>query len=559
MIDKKRGVELAHEFRGQYSGTKHLHFVVEDQPHKVYGEAGKNALKDIKGAYHAQKGIITLFSDNAKNEQDFIQTMRHEALGHYALNTLQPQEKAALLQSISSSRQNPEMIHEWAKVDKHYPELSESKKAEEIYAFAAEKQYLPEIVPPSMRGGYQFDAKPINEQQLRILTKAISKGIEHNERPQQTFPQLDDAQFQKKSFVKKDSSPKKPFHEQVAEKLIQQLKEGTAPWQIPWNKNNSLPYNASTGAEYKGGNSLWLNMQNRADPRWMTYKQAQDNNAQVRKGEKGTVIQYWKFHEEKIKKDANNKPVKDSQGKTIKTSVKLESPKVFSATVFNAEQIEGLPELKKPELKWKPNERAEKILANSGVKFEHQLQNRAYYNIDTDSIHLPSKEQFPNQERYYTTALHELAHATGAPHRLSRDMSGDKNSESYAREELRADIASHLVAKEVGVPNDSQQNTAYVKHWIKLLKDDPKEILRACRDAEKAFKLILSYEKEKAITTSGNELTYTPSLKKAEEFADNFKNIGDKERFLNAVQERLNQKPTLDEKSAIKTEEEAER
>lgn len=104
---------------------------------------------------------------------------------------------------------------------------------------------------------------------------------------------------------------KKPFHEVVAERLIQQLKQGTAPWQRPWEPgepNGFIPRNPITGKRYKGVNAIALMAQDYRDPRWMTYRQAEAANAQVRKGEKGSAIQYWKFTEEQIKKDEQGKP-----------------------------------------------------------------------------------------------------------------------------------------------------------------------------------------------------------------------------------------------------------
>ena len=217
---------------------------------------------------------------------------------------------------------------------------------------------------------------------------------------------------------------KKPFHETVAEKLIEQLEQGTAPWQKPWNPGESgsfLPYNPVTGNRYKGINSLHLLSQDRDDQRWMTYKQAAEVGAQVRKGEKSTGIQYWKFTEEHIKKDDDGKPVLDGEGNPVKMVVKLERPRAFFATVFNAEQIDGLPPLQKKEQTWNPIERAEGILTASGAHSSHG-GNRAFYRPTTDSIHLPDKSQFPNAENYYATALHELGHWTGHEDRLDRDL-----------------------------------------------------------------------------------------------------------------------------------------
>ncbi|CAB0819522.1 DNA primase TraC [Corynebacterium diphtheriae] len=180
-------------------------------------------------------------------------------------------------------------------------------------------------------------------------------------------------------------SKKKPFHEVVAEKLIEQLKAGTAPWQKPWQPgvpNAMMPMNPTSGKRYRGINAIHLMSQGYDDPRWMTYKQAQAAGAQVQKGEKGTQVQYWKFTEEQDKVDEQGRPIRDAEGKTQKVSVELERPRVFFATVFNAQQIEGLPPLElKPqqENEWEAIERAEHILQASGAKITHAPGDRAFY------------------------------------------------------------------------------------------------------------------------------------------------------------------------------------
>jgi hypothetical protein len=197
---------------------------------------------------------------------------------------------------------------------------------------------------------------------------------------------------------------KKPFHEVVAEKLIAQLEQGTAPWQRPWNPDEAggfLPYNPLTGKRYKGINTLNLLSEDRNDNRWMTYKQAGELGGQVREGEKSTGVQYWKFTDEQIKRDDNGNPVLDGEGKPVKVVVKLERPRVFFASVFNAEQIDGLPPLEKKEVTWNPIERAENILAASRADIHHNGGSRAFYRPSTDSIHLPEKGQFPTAENYY--------------------------------------------------------------------------------------------------------------------------------------------------------------
>lgn len=295
---------------------------------------------------------------------------------------------------------------------------------------------------------------------------------------------------------------RKLFHETVAEKLIEQLEKGTAPWQRPWEPGEPgmyLPVNAETGKRYRGINAIHLMAQDRDDSRWMTYRQAQTAGYQVRRGEQGTRIQFWKFTEEKNKLDAEGNPVLDAEGKPVKEEITLERPRGFSATVFNAEQIEGMPPIERKPAAWDPIERAEKILEASGASISHNGGARAFYRLGTDTIHLPAKGQFPDNRGYYATALHELGHWTGHESRLGRDLSHPFGSEGYAREELRAEIASMLVGDELGIGHDPGQHAAYVASWIKVLQDDPVEVFRAAAAAEKIQDYVLDLEQQRTL------------------------------------------------------------
>ncbi|CND38484.1 conjugal transfer protein TraC [Salmonella enterica subsp. enterica serovar Dublin] len=349
-----------------------------------------------------------------------------------------------------------------------------------------------------------------------------------------------------------DDKEKKPFYEEIADRLIKQLEEGTAPWQKPWEPGSSrMPHNPVSGTRYKGANALWLAMQQRTDPRWMTYKQAQSVNAQVQKGEKGTLVQYWKFTDTIPKLDDKGKPVLDDNGKKKMITVKLDRPKVFSAVVFNAEQIQGLPplEVKATKPDWERHERAENILQSMSVPIKHDQADGAFYRPSTDSIHLPERSQFPSADNYYATALHEAGHSTGHKSRLDRDLTGRFGSESYAKEELRAEIASLMIGDELQIGHDPGQHAAYVKSWVKVLKDDPKEILRAAKDAEAISSYLLSHEKEKAQEApqnapesdtdqkEGNDSALP--LKLAEKLAERFNNAEDRAKFMEKIQSRL--------------------
>lgn len=149
--------------------------------------------------------------------------------------------------------------------------------------------------------------------------------------------------------------------------------------------------------------------------------------------------------------------------------------------------------------------------------------------------------------------MHELGHATGHSSRLNRDLSGGFGSESYAKEELRAEISSLMVGSELGIGHDPSQHTAYVKSWVKALKDNPREITEASREAEQITTLVLSYEKEQVKSTNTDPENINLSLKLAEKVAERFTNEDDKNRFLQQVQEQSKKAP-LDAAIQIKVE-----
>ncbi len=303
------------------------------------------------------------------------------------------------------------------------------------------------------------------------------------------------------------SDKAKALHVQVAEKLIEQLQVGTAPWQKPWTSDNvpafELPYNAITGNRYKGINTFSLILAGYEDPRWMTFNQASANDWNVKKGEKASLIQFVKTTDLVVKRDESGKPVLNGEGQPVKVSVKLDRPIITSAWVFNAAQVNGIPALQKQEigkLGWDPIERAEKLIASSGANIIHKPGDNAYYSPVRDKITMPIKEQFDAPDKYYATLLHELGHWTGHKERLDRSMMNKFGSGAYAREELRAEIASLLIGQELRIGHDPGQHTAYVDSWIKILRDTPFEIHAAAADAEKIFNYLTALEQKREIT-----------------------------------------------------------
>ena len=245
--------------------------------------------------------------------------------------------------------------------------------------------------------------------------------------------------------------PRRDFRQEVTDRIINMLENSVAPWQKPWNPADAsldMPMNPTTGKTYRGGNAIHLMATSLSrgygDPRWMTYRQAAGLAWQVRKGEKGTHIEFWEL---KAGRDTRSQPIRAGDGEGQRPADEPDESRANRLihriyTVFNAKQIEGIPE-------WTPNERsvfevvetAEQILKNSGATILHDQADRAFYNRSSDSIHLPPKHAFKDAAGYYGTALHEAAHSTGHPSRLNRATLNESyrfGDISYAKEELRA-------------------------------------------------------------------------------------------------------------------------
>jgi antirestriction protein ArdC/phage/plasmid primase-like uncharacterized protein len=296
-----------------------------------------------------------------------------------------------------------------------------------------------------------------------------------------------------------DKKNRKPFHEEFAEKIIEDLRRGVAPWQKPWRPGEVFPpMNPVSGTVYSGINRVMLSRYGFDDPRWMTLRQANTLDCRVQKGEKAETIVYWQFSKEEAARDDDGQPVLDGEGNQIMEKVELTRPIVRFSSVFHVSQLAGeIPPLDKSSLvpPWNPNEKAEAILVNSGAVIKHNQRNRAFYSPHADKICLPPKDHFIAQDAYYATALHELGHWTGHVTRLAREF-GPFGSEVYAREELRAEIASWMLGQDLGIGHDPGQHLSYVGSWIKALEKDPFEIVRACRDAEKIKHYVITMEQK---------------------------------------------------------------
>jgi antirestriction protein ArdC/phage/plasmid primase-like uncharacterized protein len=291
------------------------------------------------------------------------------------------------------------------------------------------------------------------------------------------------------------------FRENVVNTLLDQMEAGTAPWQKPWEPGRvrQPSFNPATGKAYRGMNQVWLEAQGYADPRWVTYRQAQANGYQVRKGEKGTQIEFWQWSDRRPMFNDQKQPMLDANGKQRYQETRLDRPKVFHAVVFNGSQIDGLEPYVGHEPDFNPVERAENVLSNLNVPIQHDQRDRAFYHPGDDEIHMPPKGWFKGQYEYYATALHEGGHSTGHPSRLARN-GGPFGSEDYAREELRAEIASYMMTTELGLGHYPERHAPYLKSWMSAIREDRNVLFQATRDAEVIRTWVMEPEKRLALT-----------------------------------------------------------
>ena len=231
------------------------------------------------------------------------------------------------------------------------------------------------------------------------------------------------------------------YHRQFAEAIIEQIRQGTAPWQKPWGPGERvLPANVDTGRSYAGGNSLHLaavaQARGYADVRWGTYRQIQARDGQVRKGEQGTRILSFQDHRKIAVTDERGRPVKDNEGKRVYRYERLPTPVVRQYNVFNAEQADGLPDRPIPttEPLWKVHQHAERVLEDSGVPVRHMAgeliqQSCLKHGVQPQVLTLHSDRGAPMTSQCTAQLLADL----GVTRSLSRPQVSDDNPFSEAQ------------------------------------------------------------------------------------------------------------------------------
>lgn len=294
---------------------------------------------------------------------------------------------------------------------------------------------------------------------------------------------------------------KNEYRAELAESFAHVLEEKGLNWKKEWRGSGcGAPFSAITKAFYRGCNSFWLSLvgmtKNYQDPRWVTMVQIMDKDRKyhpneqwhLKKGSAATYVEYWYPYDMKEKKaltwDQYKKEIADGRKEEeFKLSTKY-------TAVFNASQVEGMPELvtaKNNDIS--PDELIQKLSDGMKVQIFNDGGDRAFYSPSQDTIHLPTPESFNSNYAYDATALHELAHSTGHPTRLNRPQGGFFCSEEYAYEELVAEMCSCFMGVDLNTEATQEHidnHKAYVQSWVQEIRDKPDSLIRAIKDAQAA-------------------------------------------------------------------------
>lgn len=272
----------------------------------------------------------------------------------------------------------------------------------------------------------------------------------------------------------------------VTEKIIALLERGTVPWRKCWQGGSGMPRNLVSMKEYRGVNTFLLSASPFSSPYWLTYKQAQDLGGHVRKGEKSSLVVFWKLLDKMNQEDTTN-----ANGKI---------PLLRYYQLFSTDQCEGIdlpPDPDEAVNPFTPIERAEQIIAEyRGCPDIQYGGNTASYVPLIDKIKMPNKHTFDSDELYYQILYHEFGHSSGAKHRLARKEVMEVNqfgSDPYASEELVADLCSSYLCAHAGISNETIEQTAsYLNGWLSVLRQDKRMIISASAKAQAAADYILN-------------------------------------------------------------------
>lgn len=303
-----------------------------------------------------------------------------------------------------------------------------------------------------------------------------------------------------------------PQRKQLVDQVLANLDKGNLFWTQGWVAAGA-PESAVTGKKYRGINNLYLSLvamaENYGDNRWATFRQMEEKGWTFKKDEEGQTlgkgksvsVEYYEMRDKETKRRFDRSVL---DGMTFDEQREYMDKNVYWLRkfyrVFNCSLMDGVPAKEMPMIDVNDRiEKAEAILDywNANESKIVYGGSQAFYRPSTDEVHLPEREKFKSTQSFYDTALHEIGHSTGHESRLNRDLSGGFGSQSYAMEELRAEIASIFMAQDLGIePSEDrlQNNAAYIQSWKDEIKENPNALFTAIADADKIARYVSSKE-----------------------------------------------------------------
>lgn len=357
-------------------------------------------------------------------------------------------------------------------------ELSGNEREDDLFHLLHEDKFC--------IGGVTVDINPITREKTGTLATYLPEVENYLTEKKQVMKKEVEEVEPKKATNNRGNQMTKDFRNNIAQMFIRSLEEKQLSWKKNWSAIGLLPQNAVTGKNYKGINRFYLKFlceQNGwKDPRFATFQQIKEKGWHLNKGAKGMKVEYWMPYDRELKKVISWDEADLSSEKHGLIA------KYY--TVFNAKDIEGIPPFKLPEKKdIQPDEILSTISKNMKIELINDGGDRAFYRPSEDKIHLPEPGYFESDYAYNSVAMHELAHATGAEHRLNRNIQNVFGSPNYAFEELVAEICSVFMSENLASCMETYEmdnHKAYVQGWIQAIKENPDILIHAIKEANKA-------------------------------------------------------------------------
>ena len=291
------------------------------------------------------------------------------------------------------------------------------------------------------------------------------------------------------SYTENTSTEKRDVYERVTSQIINAIEEGVSNWRMPWHTSGKFafsPVNVTSKKPYRGINTvcLWAAAQAKGYQRgeWATYQQWQERKAQVRKGEKATLVVFWKF--------ANNSAETDDGDDSPRSGSRLLFTRGYS--VFNEAQVDGYTPKVDTETPIEQRiESAEVFFQRINARVIHR-GNRAFYSPADDTITLPPFPAFFTPVDYYSTRAHETGHWTARADRCNRELGKRFGDNAYAMEELIAELTAAFTCAHLGLSTEPRpDHAAYMDSWLKVLKADKRAIFTAASKAQQAADFLI--------------------------------------------------------------------